>query len=98
MATKTLIRYCMEGDREPGSNGVGSVWGAREKRAEDGIIKGTGAGTNYEKIDIAKGGGGNWEFKVREAGNSDPTPPPPPLSPPPNCGTESSKKSVVNDD
>ena len=26
----------------------------REKRAEDEIIKGTGAGTNYEKIDIAK--------------------------------------------
>ena len=77
MATKTLIRYCMEGDREPGSNGVGSVREAREKRAEDGIIKGTGAGTNYEKIDIAKGGGGNWEFKVREAGNSDSTPPPP---------------------
>ena len=56
MATKTLIRYGMEGDRgrEPGSNGAGSVRQAREKRADDGIIRGTGAETNYEKIDIAK--------------------------------------------
>ena len=42
------------GGRVPGSNGAGSVRQAREKRADDGILKGTGAGTNYEKINIAK--------------------------------------------
>ena len=61
---------------------AGSLREAGEERAGDGIPKGAGVGRNrklrnllqkkkHTKVGTTKGGGGNREYKVREAENSD---------------------------
>ena len=52
---------------------AGRLREAEEERAGDGIPKGLGAGRNKK----TQKGGGNREYKVREAGNSKPLASPP---------------------
>ena len=75
-----------------GTRGLGSLREAGEERAGDGIPKGE-IGNKFRNIvqlkhteaGITKDGGGNREYKVREAGNSDPPPPPPRRRPHVSC-------------